>query len=169
MSKYLVPGAWRKDEYRIDYRIERLSDMLIERATWRDDAPARQIGDFTVAAPGYIWFRFWLLRGEKVVEKYFKDDGQAVGMYVPICMPFFDNAHGLKTSTLILALWLARDGQVTVLNEAEFEGGAVSGAISPDEVIEAEERIRALTLETAQNLFPPAIIRNFALSLGQQE
>jgi predicted RNA-binding protein associated with RNAse of E/G family len=168
MSRELVPGVWRTDEYQIDYRIERLSDMLIERATWRRDVAVRRIGDTVIVAPGYIWFRFWLLRDERLVEKYFRDDGEGVGIYVPLCMPFFDSEHGLKTSDLVLALWLASDGQVTVLHEAEFENGIANGLISSAEASEAEDRIRAMTLETAQGLFPPAIIRNFELNLGSQ-
>lgn len=168
MPKEITPGQWRTVEYMTDYRIERLSDLLVERVTWNEDAPTKTIYDAVVAAPGYIWFRFWLLKTEHVVEKYFADDGHVVGIYAPVCLPFLGGEHGLKTSDLILGLWMA-DGNVVVLNEDEYDAAVASAVIAPEEAIEAELRIRAMTLATAQQTFPPAIIRNFELDLGRPE
>jgi predicted RNA-binding protein associated with RNAse of E/G family len=157
---------WRAEEHLIDYRFERLSDLLVERATWDVSTPVRDIHETVVADAGYIWFRFWMLREETVVEKYFRDDGEAVGFFAPICLPFADSEYGLGTTDLTLAIWIDRDGQVTVLGERQFESDVAKGLISPKHADIAEERIRHMTLAIGQNLFPPAIIRNFELNLG---
>lgn len=167
MPKELVPGEWRTDEHLTDYRIERLSGLLVERATWLDSAPQRNICGTLVSAPGYVWFRFWLLSDDKVVEKYFDDDGEAVGMYTPVSMSFSESGDGLSAIDLTLALWVDSDGQVIVLNEEKFDADVRQGYITPVEAAEAEERIREMTLETARRRFPPPIIRNFALNLEQ--
>jgi predicted RNA-binding protein associated with RNAse of E/G family len=169
MSKEIVPGQWRTVEYMVDYRVERLSNMLVERATWNEDAPVQVVSDTVVAAPGYIWFRFWVLKAEQIVQKYFDDSGQEVGIYAPICKPFLDADHGLATADLILGLWNTVDGRVMVLNEAEYEAAVLSGLISADEAKEAELRIREMTAAAAKGQFPQAIIRNFELELGQPE
>ena len=169
MSKEIVPGQWRTVEYMIDYRVERLSNMLVERATWDEDAPVQVVSGTVVAAPGYIWFRFWVLKTEQIVQKYFDDGGEAVGIYAPICKPFLSGDQGLATADLTLGLWSTVDGHVMVLNEAEYEADVLSGLISQDEAKEAELRIREMTAATAKGQFPQAIIRNFEIDLGQPE
>ena len=168
MTRELVPGDWRTDEHRTDYRVERLSDLLVERATWRESAPVRHICGTTVSAPGYIWFRFWLLRDGNVVEKYFDDEGRPVGMYAPVSMPFSAGEDGLGTIDLTLALWVANDGQVIVLNEDKFDHDVRNDFITPAQAAVAEDRIREMTLETARGQFPPPIIRNFELGSEQE-
>jgi len=169
MLKEIIPGQWRTVEYMIDYRAERLSNMLVERATWNEDALDQALSGTVVAAPGYIWFRFWVLETEQIVEKYFDDSGKVVGIYAPICKPFLAGENGLATADLLLGLWSTVDGHVMVLNEAEYEAGVLSGLISADEAKEAELRIREMTLATAKGQFPQAVIRNFELELGQPE
>lgn len=167
MPRELVPGLWRAEEHLVDYRFERLSDLLVERAAWAETAPSRNIRETVVADAGYIWFRFWILREEAVVEKYFRDDGTALGIYAPVCLPFSDNDYGLSTTDLTLALWLDEEGQLTVLRERQFEAEVAGGLITPEQATAAEERIRKMTLDVGRRLFPPAIIRNFELNRGQ--
>ncbi len=165
----MIPGQWRAVEHMVDYRVERLSNMLVERATWDETAPTQMLRGTEVAATGYIWFRFWILQTEQIVQKYFDENGLMVGMYAPVCMPFATGGDGLMTADLTLGLWIMADGHVMVLNESEYEAAVQSGAITPEEAQEAEQRIREMTLATAKNEFPPAIIRNFELELGQPE
>ena len=160
----IVSGEWRSAAHMTDYRVERLSDILVERATWADDAPVLRTVDEIVAAPGYIWFRFWLFEQEQIVEKYFNSDGVSVGMRIPICMPFDGESAELSTLSLVLELWIAADEMVTVLNEEEFDTLVRNGRISPVESEQGEFRIREMTLATAQKQFPPPIIRNFELT-----
>jgi predicted RNA-binding protein associated with RNAse of E/G family len=109
------------------------------------------------------------LETEQIVQKYFDENGRMVGMFAPVCMPFATGGDGLRTNDLTLGLWIKADGHVMVLNEAEYDAAVQSGAITSDEAMEAEQRIREMTLATAKNAFPPAIIRNFELELGQPE
>ncbi len=165
----MIPGQWRAVEHMVDYRVERLSNMLVERATWDETAPTQVLCGAEVAGSGYIWFRFWILETEQIVQKYFDENGRMVGMFAPVCMPFATGGDGLRTNDLTLGLWIKADGHVMVLNEAEYDAAVQSGAITSDEAMEAEQRIREMTLATAKNAFPPAIIRNFELELGQPE
>ena len=156
-------GEWRDAAHMTDYRVERLSDILVERATWVEGCPEITIVNDLVSAPGYIWFRFWLLEQEQIVEKYFYDKGVSVGMRVPVCMPFVTLQNDISALPLVLELWIAADEMVTVLSEQKFESMVQSGLISPVESEQGEFRIREMTLATAQKLFPPPIIRNFEL------
>lgn len=167
MSKEIVPGLWRDEAHMVDYRLERLRDILVERATWSDSAPRREIRETVVADSGYIWFRFWMLRDETVVEKYFRDDGSAIGTYALVCLPFSGSEYGLRTTELTLAVWIDEDGRVMVLRESQFESDVTNGLISSEQAIIAEERIRKMTMEISQKLYPPAIVRNFELNLEQ--
>ena len=146
-----------------DYRSERFSDMFVERATWTEEAPVVQIGDVTVAAPGYIWFRFWLMDVDQVVEKYFSDDRQPVGIHVPICMPLEAYDRYIATTNLTLALWLDLDGRITVLNEPDFDVAVAQGELKTEQSEHAEFRIRDLMLGINQKLFPPVMVRRFIL------
>ena len=167
MPKELVPGLWRDEAHLVDYRLERLRDILVERATWADSAPHRDIRETVVADAGYIWFRFWMLRDETVVEKYFRADGSAIGIYAPVCLPFSGSEYGLRTIELTLAVWIDEDGRVMVLRESQFESDVTDGLISPEQAIIAEERIRQMTMEISQKRYPPVIVRNFELNLEQ--
>ncbi len=161
----ITNGAWETVPYMIDYRAEWFSEMLVERATWSSTAPVRRLGEHVIAGPGYVWFRFWLMENELMVEKYFDETGQVVGFYAPIGMPIQRRVSTLRLITLILALWLKPDERVTVLQESEFDQAVASSAISPVEAEQAEFRIRELTLAIAQKRFPPAIVRNFTIKL----
>ena len=167
MHRDMKPGQWRAVDHMVDYRVERLSEMLIERATWDDSAPSQVLCGTEIAAPGYVWFRFWVLKTEQLVQKYFDESGKVVGMYAPVSMPFVAGDDGLVATDLTLGLWILTDGHVMVLNEPEYEAAVRSGLITTDEAKEAEQRIREMTLATARGEFPPAIIRNFELELGQ--
>ncbi len=161
----IISGAWQTNPSLTDYRAEWLSEVLVERATWAPTAEPQQVGDAQVAGPGYIWFRFWFLEDGQVMEKYFDAEGNPVGVYVPICMPLERENSTLSTQGLILALWIEPDGRVTVLHEEEFDAKAMAGELTPVQVEHAEYRIRELTTAIGQNRFPPALVRNFAITV----
>jgi predicted RNA-binding protein associated with RNAse of E/G family len=148
-----------------DYRVERLSDILVERATWRDDAAPVRVADTQVNPAGAIWFRFWLVLANRVVEKYFAADGTTLGMRVPVCMPIESDGNHLRSVDLDLALWIGPEQQVTVINEEEFDAAVASGALTPLEEEYGEQAVRELTLAVAAHKFPPALIRNFETDL----
>ncbi|CAN5444612.1 hypothetical protein BH10CHL1_BH10CHL1_43820 [soil metagenome] len=161
----ITNGVWETAPYMADYRAEWFSEMLVERVTWSPLAPLRWIGDHVIAGPGYVWFRFWLLENEIMVEKYFDAAGQVVGFYAAIGMPIQRRVSTLQLRTLILALWLKPDERVTVLHEDEFDQAVAAGTITPVEAEQAEFRIRELTLAIVQKRFPPAMVRNFTIKL----
>ena len=164
MPREITSDEWRSHPHLTDYRVERLSDMLVERATWGADV-ATELVETVIAKQDYIWFRFWLFEADQIVEKYFDEHGAPIGIYAPVGLPFRHEDHRYLASTLDLALWIVNDGQVLVLHEPEFDAAVASGAITDQDAEKAELRIRELTLATAKQLFPPAIIRNFALDL----
>ena len=160
----LISGMWRSAPHMGDYRSEWLQEMLVERGTWGVDAPTVQLRGATVAAPGHIWFRFWLPEQEQVVEKYFDAKRQPVGLYVPLCAPLQRQGESYATTSLILALWLDLPGRVMMMHEAEFESAVASGRMTAAQAALAETNIRVLTGGVAAGTFPPAIVRNFALA-----
>jgi predicted RNA-binding protein associated with RNAse of E/G family len=160
----IISGEWQANRLLTDYRSQLLDKMFVERATWTRSAPVKQIGDTVIAAPGYVWVRFWLLEGEEPVDKYFDSERRVVGFYVPLCSPLQRKGAVFSASTLHLALWLLPDGRLTVMGEAAFEAASATGELTPVEVEHAEYRIRVLTLEINQKRYPPGIVRTFGLS-----
>lgn len=163
-------GEWQSHPHMTDYRAEWPGHMLVERATWLESAPTQHLHiqgtePVLIAAPGYVWFRFWLPEDEQIVERYFDVDGNAIGAYVPICMAPRQDGIIYRAVKLTLALWIGQDGRVTVLNEREFDAAVKSGEITPVQSEQAELRIRALTTAIAQRRFPPALVRNFTIYL----
>lgn len=156
-------GDWQRDALLRDYRAEWLTDMLVERATWTVAAPRRTLGAFTIGGPSYVWFRFWLAEGEWLLDKYFDDHGNAVGMYAHVGMVLPHRSRGFNLLDLILGLWITGDRQVTVYNEAQFDAAVRAGAVSPVEAEHAEHQIREITRAIAQQRFPPAIVRNLTI------
>ena len=185
MPQRITSGDWRKVASMEDYRVERLSDILVERATWRADAtlhaaPGAESDTAPDAAPdvapvyicgqqvnqaGAVWFRFWLVLADRIVDKYFDADGVMLGMRVPICMPVESDGSHLRTVDLDLALWIGPEGQVTVINEDLFDEAAAAGVLTPQQVEYGEQAIRELTLAVAARKFPSALIRNFEMDL----
>ena len=167
-------GEWQSHPQMTDYRAEWPGHMLVERATWQESAskkylPVQGVEPTLITAPGFVWFRFWLPEDEQIVERYFDVDGNAVGAYIPICMSPHQDGNVYSAVKLALALWIAQDGRVTVLNEDEFDAAVNSGAITPVQAEQAELRIRALTTAIAQRRFPPALVRNFTIYLDHSQ
>ena len=159
----LVSGEWQRQPHLADYRVEWLSNMMVERVSWGATAPAQQLGGQTIAGPGYVWLRFWLLEQAVVVEKYFDRQRQTIGFYVPICLPTQRRGNNLQAVSLYLALWVRPDGRLTVLHEARFDEATTTGELTPVESEHAEHQIREFTTGLARHLFPPAFVRNFAV------
>ncbi len=161
------PGEIRSGEFGDpgkvnDYRAEGIGDVLIERVIWGEGTSHRRYGHL-LAAPGYIWFRFWLPRLDQVVERYYRSDGTLIGSQIDICMPVICDSYGCHTRDLILDLWLDPDGRVTLHNEGAFEEAAREGTLSEEEVAHAEQHLRELTAGIAQTRFPPPLVRNWQI------
>lgn len=156
-----------------DYRSEWLSDVLIERITWREEAAPRPVSPEmpgpVVVKPGYIWTRFWMQRESQVVEKYFSAKGTPLGFYLPVCMPLEQHGSELAADALGLALWMDMAGRVTVLGEPAFDAAVEEGSMSPVAQELAEQRVRELTTLVAQRKFPPPLVRNFAILIEERE
>jgi len=162
----IASGDWDRDPLMSDYHAEWLSDMLVERATWTSHVGAHRINQQLVGAPGYVWFRFWLANGEHILEKYFDDRGQPLGMYARIGMNIPHRGRGLSMLNLLLGLWITDDGRITVLNEAEFDAAVSNNTISPVEAEHAEQQIREVTMAIAHRRYPPPIVRNLTLTIS---
>lgn len=161
----IASGDWDRDPQMADYRSEWLSDMLVERATCASQISLHRLNQQVIGAPGFIWFRFWLANGEHILEKYFDDQGQVIGMYARIGMAIPHRGRGFSVLNLLLGLWITDDAHITVLNEPEFDKAVASGAISPVEAEHAEQQIREVTMAIAAKRYPPPIVRNLTLSM----
>lgn len=167
--KMIHSGEWRQNPQMADYRAEWLSELLVERSTWRVDAsPLRLNSSTDIAGPEFVWFRFWLPDPDQIVEKYFDAEGRAVGMYLPVCEPLVRQGREYHTRNLILGLWLSPEGHLNVLREDEFETAIETGLLSAEQAERAEARIRELTTEIFQEELPPALVRNFELNSGKK-
>ena len=66
----------------------------------------------------------------------------------------------------MLGLWIDPSDRVTVLGEERFDHAVGMGDISPVEAEQAEIQIRQRTLSITRGTFPPALVRNFAITAG---
>lgn len=160
---YISSGAWQSVPDMTDYRTEWLTGMLVERATWLPGAPEQRIGNTTVGAPGFVWFRFWLQETEQIVEKYFDTDKKAVGYYAPICAAWRRRETRLIAPSLLLGLWLDANNRLTVMFEDLFDRASHSGDLTPVEVEHGEHRIRELTYAINRQKWPPTMVKNLEL------
>ncbi len=156
-------GEWRDQPTILNYRAEWLSNLLVERATWRADAKSVLLDGMQIGGSGATWFRFWLPEPQQIIDKYFDGDGQPVGIYMPIVDPFQFDGEEYNTVHLILGLWLASSGHMTVIGEPEFDAASRLGMLSERQVDWAESRIREVTAEVSRSRLPPPLIRNFMI------
>lgn len=161
----IINSEWQRATTLDDYRTEELSNIVVERATWLENAPICEIAKTVIAKPGYVWLRFWLLEEELLIEKYYNSVGEPIGYYVPISMPVKQRNNQLEAYSLLLALWLDAEDRVTVLHEEQFETAVSNGEITPVEAEHAEMRIRELTTSLSRKQFPPPLVRNFEIDL----
>lgn len=156
-------GEWQVDPAIAHYSMGLIDGLLIERAIWREQQPPA--GGGMAASAGDIWYRFWLWRDDQIVEKYFDAAGHLLGTQVDVCMPMVVGEYEWTTDDLVLDIWIAPDGRVTVRNERAFETAAADGALTVDQTRWAEEHVRRLTAAIAQRRFPPPIVRNWQVDL----
>ena len=156
-------GEFGNDAALRDYRAERVSDALIERAVWGDlEEPTLWLGT-VIANQGYVWYRFWLSVYEQVVERYFTSAGEPVGTKIDVCLPPVCNEKSCQATDLLLDIWIDPDGRVTLHNEAEFEQAIEDGVFTTDTIQRAETHLRELTASIARGRFPPALVRNWQI------
>jgi predicted RNA-binding protein associated with RNAse of E/G family len=147
-----------------DYRSERLGEMLVERVIWGLQGHCERDGRL-LAAPGYVWFRFWLPRYAQVVERYYTGDGKPLGTQIDVCMPIVCDNAGCRARDLLLDLWIDPDGRVVLHGETGFEDAIRNGELSAEEAGHAEQHLRVLTAAIAQDRFPPPFVRNWQVDL----
>ncbi len=156
-------GVFGDPAARANYRAEWLGDVLIERVVWALPAEPHRLGNTIIVGEDYVWFRFWLRHVGAVVERYFAPDGTQAGTRIRVCtLPVCDGA-GCRVEDLLLFLWLAPDGQVTVHNEDAFEQVSREGQLAGELVRFAETQVRQLTAAVARGKFPPSLIRNWQI------
>ena len=158
-------GDWSEHAAMTDYRAEWFNSLLVERAAWTAQAPTVELLDTVIGGPGFVWFRFWLPDLDQLVEKYFNAEGNAIGVYLPVCRPLEREDSAYSTSDLILAIWYNADKRVSVLREDEFDEGVRRQFLSSEEAERAEIRIRELTAAIFREEFPPPLVRNFAIAM----
>lgn len=163
VARPIRSGEWRDHIQMTDYRSEWLSSLLIERVMWREDAESHFLDTTQIAGPHYIWFRFWLPDPCQVVEKYFSAESETVGIYMPVSDSIEQHGDRYTTTHLVLGLWLAPSGRLTVMGERCFEDAVHREQLAPTQADRAESRIRQLTAEIHRERLPPPLIRNFAI------
>ncbi len=159
-------GEWEDQPALEEYRAEWLSNLLVERAAWGEAATVMQLAGVQIGGSGAIWFRFWLPDPQQIIDKYFDDAGRSIGIYIPIVDTFQFDGEQYHATHLILGLWLATSGHVTVIGEAEFDAATRLGLLSEGQVRWAESRIREVTADISRSRLPPPLIRNFSIDKG---
>ena len=154
-----ISGDWQEHAAMTDYRAEWFNSLLVERAAWAAHAPTVELMDAVIGGPGFVWFRFWLPDLDQLVEKYFSTEGDAIGVYLPVCKPLVREGKEYRTSDLVLGIWYDAAKRVSVLREEEFDEVVRRRILSSEEAERAETRIRELTAAIFRKKFPPPLDR----------
>ena len=106
MQTGVIPAEIRSGEFGDaavvqDYRFERLGEVLVERVIWGMLAPPQRRGEVVVSGPGYVWFRFWVLSHNQVLERYYGEQGQLIGTQIDVCMPPTGDERGWRAKDLL--------------------------------------------------------------------
>lgn len=117
----IASGDWQRQDHLSDYRYEWLTTCWWSGRRGMRPAPPRRLGAATIAGPGYIWFRFWLAKGDRILDKYFDPEGQPIGMLRMWGWGCRHPGRGFSMVDLILGLWITGQSHVTVYNEARFD------------------------------------------------
>jgi hypothetical protein len=162
-ARVIRSGEWQDERAVAHYSVGLIDDLLIERAIWGEQPTA--IAGGIAPNAGDIWYRFWLWRDDQIVEKYYDVQGQLLGTQVDVCTPMVVGEREWTTTDLVLDIWIAPDGRVTVRNEPAFEAAVAAGVLSEEQSRWAEEHVRRLTAAIAQRRFPPPLVRNWQVDL----
>lgn len=162
-------GDWQKQPGVADYFAGLVDDVLIERVIWGEGWSPVQRAGRQLAGYGFIWYRFWVWRDDQLVERYYDMSGMLLGTQIDVCTPMQIDEQHWQTQDLVLDIWIAPDGRVTVTNEAAFDDAVRDGVLSSDEADWAEAHVRRLTGAIAQGRFPPAMVRNWQVDIRRIE
>lgn len=162
-------GDWQQLPGVADYFAGLVDDVLIERVIWGDGWAAAPPGGRQLAGYGFIWYRYWVWRDDQLVERYYDKSGGLLGTRIDVCTPMEIEERHWRTRDLLLDIWIAPDGRVTVTNEAAFDAAVVAGEITAEEAEWAEAHVRRLTGAISQNRFPPAMVRNWQVDIRRIE
>ncbi|MCB9130728.1 MAG: DUF402 domain-containing protein [Anaerolineales bacterium] len=162
-------GDWQAQPGVADYFAGLVDDVLIERVIWGDGWDTLERTGRQLAGYGFIWYRFWVWRDDQLVERYYDRGGTLLGTQIDLCTPMEIEERQWRTHDLVLDIWIAPDGRVTVTNEAAFEAAVVQGELSREEADWAEAHVRRLTAAIAQGRFPPAMVRNWQVDIKRIE
>ena len=162
-------GDWQKRSGVADYFAGLVDDVLIERVIWGDGWLGIERAGRQLIGYGFIWYRFWVWRDDQIVERYYDQSGALLGTRIDVCTPMEIEERQWRTRDMVLDIWIAPGGRVTVANEAAFDAAVDAGAITAEEAEWAEAHVRRLTGAIAQGRFPPAMVRNWQVDIRRIE
>lgn len=124
----------------------------------------------TVIARGYraVWFLF---KGRPYdVGRFYRPDGTWTGYYADVLEPVRWRGADPRTLEplvdLFLDLWIAPDGEYTVLDEDEFADAIAAGRLTDGQIAHARRVIAELTAAAARGRFPPPVVRTYRARAG---
>lgn len=154
----------RAHTYQADL-LEATSDLIILRAPLMPSRPV-EIGGVIVLDRGYLatWFLF---NGYPYdVARVERPDGSLTGFYADALEPVhWEGADPFTLqpiTDLFLDLWIAPDGQMTVLDVDELSAAIRSGAVTAEQAETARSAIAELQTEVQAGRFPPPAVRTFS-------
>ena len=148
-------------------RFEAGDTTMVEEFWWGELAEPLTNPLGVIADSGWVWVRFWLRELGTVLDRIFDADLEPVGTHIDVTMPIMVEERAWFTTDLLLALFIAPDGRVTVLNEEAFDRFQSAGYLDPWEVERAEAHVRQLTRWIATKDFPMAWILQYRPELGE--
>jgi len=138
------------------------SSKLVIESQLAVDRPIAVSGQI-IADQGYsaIWFIYkdrWY-----DVGKFYDQSKRWIGYYCDIIKPvtrlLADSSRTTTFTDLFLDLWIARDGQVYVLDQEELNNALRKHSITINLARKAERQMRSLFLRARAGRFPPTDVR----------
>jgi uncharacterized protein len=133
------------------------------------DPPIRILGQVALErGSAAVWFTFpgrW-----HDVGRFHRADGALTGIYANILTPPRFHPEGVwKTTDLFLDVWVDLMGDLSVLDEDQFEEAVARRWISPWEVDMARQEVDRIRREHQAGRWPPPIVVEWTLERARKE
>ena len=120
-------------------------------------------GEHTILEPGapVVWFTYpdrWY-----DVGRFHRADGTFTGVYANILTPVRMEGERWDTTDLCLDVWVGADGEVAILDEAEFSAAVSSGWMAPATAAAAREQADRLADAARSGAWPLPHVREWDL------
>lgn len=126
--------------------------VAIGTEVWNELEKPWKEGDTIIARPGYKWVTRWEAEKPYIINKFYDDSDNLIGIYCDVARPIRLIEGGFEFDDLYLDVWQATGEPIKILDEDELQDALQAGYITMSEADEAqrvaEELVKLLKQES---------------------